>query len=367
MVIPAPLRHAGAAGHLLHHRRAVLVHTAELGLRRLPGVVLCGIQHRFPHILAVLQHLPAIHLRVIVPVHHQRLVGGIHRVVIEIAAQGHVAPAQLSLQLGIGRQQLLVVLQFGREEVGALLDVGDAGGPEQVQQIHPLHADVAQAVQLAAVPEYTVHGAAGFQLVPPGGGIGALELVLLQDHRQDAAQPLGLQPVVRLAGQHGGGGVAVHGVGVLGQDTVHQPSAGGLGVSAVAALPLLLHLFPVAQLPELLVVDDALLQMQLSMLVHFQDRVGSAQLVPADLRLYQNVGGVGGCHGRCRVPLDGGLRRIVLCHKYLLHVRMGAERRPAPIGKYRAFVAHLRATRRKIFMKNPKTPENGHTPHPSRP
>ena len=269
MVVPAPLGHAGAAGHLLQDGTALLVHARHLGAGGTHRVVLRGVQHRFPHILAVLQHLPPLHGGVIVPVHHQRLVGGVHRVVVEVAAQGHAAPAQLALQLGILRQQLFVVPQLRGEEVGAVLNVGDARLPEQVEKVHPLHADVPQTAQLRAVPEHAVHGAAGFQLVPPRGGIGPLELVLLQDHRQNAAQPCRLLSVVRLPGQHGGGGVAVHGVGVLGQDAVYQPAAGGLGVAAVAALALLLHLLPVAQLPELLIVDDPLLQTGLALFVPF--------------------------------------------------------------------------------------------------
>ena len=41
--------------------------------RRHLRVILRGIQHILPHELAVLQHLPSLTLRVVVPVHHQRL------------------------------------------------------------------------------------------------------------------------------------------------------------------------------------------------------------------------------------------------------------------------------------------------------
>ena len=317
VVVPAPLGHAGAAGHLPHHGTAIFVRAHQLRLGGLNRVVLRGIQHRFPHVLAVLQYLSALHVGVIVPVHHQRLVAGVHRVVIEIAAQGKITPPQLALQLGILRQQLVVVHQLRGEEVGAVLNVRHARLPEQVQQIHPLHADVAQPAQLRAVPEHAVHGAAGLQLVPPGGGIRPLELVFLQHHRQNAAQPLSLLPVVRLTGQHRGSGIAVHGVGVLGQDAVHQPAAGGLGVAAVAALPLLFHLLPVAQLPELLVVDDPLLQPGLALLVLFQDAVGSAQFLRPNFGPHRKRA-VRRRHGCRRVTGNDGLRRIVVFHKYLL-------------------------------------------------
>jgi hypothetical protein len=71
---------------------------------------------------------------------------------------------------------------------------------------------------------------------------------------------------------------------VLGQDAVHQPPAGGLRVREIAALPRLLHLLPVPQLPELLVVDDALLQLPLPGVVPSQDIRRPAHLLRADFR-----------------------------------------------------------------------------------
>ena len=98
-----------------------------------------------------------------------------------------------------------------------------------------------------------------------------LELVLLEHHGQDLRQLPRLHAVALLAGQHRRLRIAVHGIRVLGEDAVHQPAAGRLGVSGVAALPVFLHLLPVPHFPELLVVDDAALQMRLALLVFFQD------------------------------------------------------------------------------------------------
>ena len=68
----------------------------------------------------------------------------------------------------------------------------------------------------------------------------------------------------RLPGQHRRLRIAVHGVRVLAEDAVHQPAAGRPRVLRIAALARLLHLLPVPQLPELLVVDDAPVQILLA-------------------------------------------------------------------------------------------------------
>ena len=79
--------------------------------------------------------------------------------------------------------------------------------------------------------------------------------------------------------------VAVHGVCVLGEDAVHQPPAGGLRVAGIAALPRLLHLRPVPQLPELLIVDDAPLQIHLPLPVLLQKLRRPAHLLLSDAGL----------------------------------------------------------------------------------
>lgn len=86
-------------------------------------------------------------------------------------------------------------------------------------------------------------------------------------------------------GQHRRLRVAVHGVCVLGEDAVHQPTAGGLRVARISPLPLLLHLRPVPQLPELLIVDDAPLQIHLPLPVLLQKLRRPAHLLLSDAGL----------------------------------------------------------------------------------
>ena len=159
---------------------------------------------------------------------------------------------------------MVVGHQLRAEKVLRLLYVRDPRLPKQVQHVHAADAHVAQPVQLFVVPEHAVHGAPGLQLVPPRLGIRPPEPVVFQQHRQDTAQRLCLLPVSRLPGQHRRLRIAVHGVRVLAEDAVHQPAAGRPHVLRIAALARLLHLLPVPQLPELLVVDDAPVQILLA-------------------------------------------------------------------------------------------------------
>ena len=285
MVVPAPLAHGQAHRHLLQNGCAVLAHPGHALLGGHGAVILRGVEHRVPHEFAVLQHLPAALGGVVVPIHHQGLIRGVHRVVVEEPAHGQAAASQLARKLRIHPQQLLVAHKLRGEEVLRILNVPHSRLPEQVQQVHPADGNISQPAQLTRVPEHAVGGAAAFELVPPGVGIGAFELILLEYHRQDPCQLSGLLAVALLPGEHRGLRVAVHGVGVLGQDAVHQPAAGGLGVGGVTSLSVFLHLLPVAQLPELLVVDDAALQVRLALLVLFQDLRRPAHLLRADLGL----------------------------------------------------------------------------------
>ena len=246
-------------------------------------VVLRGVQHLLPHELAVLQHLPPLLLRVIVPVHHQRLLRRVHLVVIQIPAHLHAAAPQLSLQLRIFPLQPPVGHQLRTEEVLRLLYILHPRLPEQIQHVHAADAHVSQPVQLIPVPEHAVHGASGLQLVPPRLGIRLLEPVVLQDHRQYPAQLLRLPAVVRLSGQHRRLRIAVHGVRVLAEDAVHQPPAGRPDILPPAALAGLVHLLPVPQLPELLIVDDAPVQILLSQPIAPQHLCRRPHLRRADL------------------------------------------------------------------------------------
>ena len=227
-----------------------------------------------------MQNGPAAFFFLVVPVHDGGLVRGVHAVVVEVAAGREAAAPELALQLGPALDQGLVVGQLHMEEVPAALEIGDPRLPEEVQGVHPGHGHVPQTVQLLPVPEDPVEGHAGLELLPPVVGPDPGEVVLGQDHGDDLGQQGGLLRVVRRPGQAGGLGIGVHGVGVLGEQDVHQP--GGLGLEPRGAL--LGDVLPVAELPELLVFDDPALQVGLSGPVAPEGLQSGPDLLPTDGR-----------------------------------------------------------------------------------
>ena len=284
MVVPAAFGHARPRRNLLRQGLSVLVHPHHARLRRHGHVVFRGIEHRLPHKLAVLQDFSPAALRVVVPVHHQRLSGRVHPVVVEIPAHGEVPAPELALQLRIRAQQRRVIHQLRAEKVFRILHIRHSRLPEQIQQIHPPDGDVPQPAELSSVPEHTVHRAPGLELVPPRRRVRPLELVLLQNHRQNPRQLRCLLAVARLAREHRRLRVAVHRVRVLREDAVDEPAARRLRIVRIAAPPLLFHLLPVAQLPELLVVDDAPLELNLPLAILLEDLRRAPDLLAPDPR-----------------------------------------------------------------------------------
>ena len=244
------------------------------------GVVLRCVQDPVPHEFYVVQHRPAALPLLVVPVDDGALAGGVHAVVVEIAAGAEAAALQLPLQLRPALRQLPVVRQLHVEEIPAALQLRHPRLPEEIQRVHPGDGDVPQALPLLPVPEDPVEGHPRLQLLPPVVGPDSRKVVLGQDHRHHPAQQPGLRLVVRRPGQAGGLRVGVHGVGVLGQQHVHQP--GGLGSESRGAL--LRDVIPVAELPELLVLHDSPLQIGLSGLVAAEGLQGLADLFPPDGR-----------------------------------------------------------------------------------
>ena len=168
MVIPAPPAHRQAHRHLLQDWLTILVHTDLSLLHRCLPIVFRSVEHRLPHEFTVLQHLSSSVHGVVVPIHYQRLVRGIHRVIIEESAHREASAAQLSLQLRIAAQKLCIADKLRGKEIFRVLDVPDPRLPEQVQQVHSADGNIPQSPQLSRIPENAIGGAPAFQLVPPG-------------------------------------------------------------------------------------------------------------------------------------------------------------------------------------------------------
>ena len=240
-------------------------------------VILRGVQHLVPHILAVVQHDSSAAALFVVPVHHSALVCGVHAVIVEILAHLASLAAELSHQLRILLLQQVVVHKCHLKQVPAVLDIFHARLPEQVQQIHPPDGNIPQSVELRLVPEDTVYPCAAFELVVPCIRVRLLEFVLLQDHRHDSRQHFRLGFVALLPRQDIGRRIVVHSIGVLVGDAVEQPAAGGL--HWVVLIP---HLLPVPHLVPLLVFNDPALQIGLAALVALQHLSGLQHAVPVN-------------------------------------------------------------------------------------
>ena len=231
-------------------------------------------------VLAEVQDGPAVLDALVVDVHDIALAVGRDAVVAEKARERPVLSSEFALELRIAPLELPVVPQLDVEKVPALLDVPHAGLPEHAEQVAALDPDIAQTVVPVGVPGDLVHAGAGLELVPPGVGVDLLEAGLLHDHGQHVGEHVRLLPVAGLAGQDQRLGVVFHGVGVLGDDDVVQPSA--LGPKLPAEADVLLRLLGlVAQLPPLLGGHDAPLEAGLAVFVLLQDGVE----LPESLRI----------------------------------------------------------------------------------
>ena len=102
----------------------------------------------------------------------------------------------------------------------ASLDIRNARLPVDIQQIHLLHGNVAQSMQLTAVPNNLVYAGAGLQLLPHSVAIGLLKLVLLQNAGHNGAEHGCLCLVPFLSWQDIGLWVALHGIRMLAHDHI---------------------------------------------------------------------------------------------------------------------------------------------------
>ena len=286
------------------------------------GVVLGGIQQVITHELDVVEDGFAVGgLDFVIPVHHNGLVAGVHGIVVEVLFHIHGVALGLALQLRVFLIQEIFVHQLHNEQVAAVLDIGNAGCPEQFQQVDFLHVHVAQSVFLVLVPEHAVGSGTVFQLLPPVVGVCLLIVVVLQQHRQDGGKHFRAFFVGFLPGQHHGFREVVHSVGVLIQDGVKQPGRGWLrascglvasidresvfAVGSAGAVFTIADGLPVAQLPPKFVLHNTAFQVGLAVLVGFQDFRSSADLLHANYLLAVPAGEQHSSHFRRHSALAG--------------------------------------------------------------
>ena len=216
----------------------------------------------------------------VVPIHHQGLVGGVHRIVVDVLAKLLPGHPQTALQVGIAFQKGIVIAKGHVEHIFRLLNVADAALPVKIQKIHPGDGNVPQATQLVPIPEHAVDAGAGNELTVPDPVVDLLEIAVIQNHRQHRRKHLGLGLVGSLPGQHIDAGEIIHCIGVLACNGAPKPTGDRFHLRGGLA-----HTLPVAQLVPLLVFHHPLFQIGLPRPVALEGLPGSGDLFLPDGQL----------------------------------------------------------------------------------
>ena len=256
VVIQPRLGH-GPPGRLLHNapvrQRQRVIFLFRIVLRRL--------QDRIAHQLREVQHLPAVLIFLVIPVHHHRLVVKIDDVVRVVLLLDLRIGVELSPQLRVLLDQQIVVHHLRQEYVLRLLQIPHARLPEERQNIHRLHRDIPEAVQLRRIPLHVPDERALLELRPLAVRIDLFEVVLFQNDRQHRGKLRCLLPVVRFPRADGRGRIGRDRVRVLAHDDVEEPRRRPLVILRVPFLDPL----PAAHAPPVLRRNDPRLQRALAL------------------------------------------------------------------------------------------------------
>ena len=192
-----------------------------------------------------------------------------------------------------------------------LLDVTDPRLPEDVQRIDLADCNIAQAAQFVFIPEHAINARALLQLLPQHVGIRLLKVVLLQNYRHNAAQPLGLLLVAHFPGPDVGFRERLDAIRVLGNDAVEQPCRRGPVVQLVAGL---VEIIPVPQFPPLLAGNHPRVLPCLARPVALQYAPRLEQLLLPHMHLHRKA------HGH-RAPRPGRSQPVRQCRPFRPHSR----------------------------------------------
>ena len=273
VVIQARLRH-GLSDRLLHdapvwHRQRGIF---------LFRIVLRRLQNRIAHQLREVQHLPSVLIFLVIPVHHHRLVVKIDDVVRVVLLLDLRIGVELSSQLRVLLDQQIVVHHLRQEDVLRLLQIPHARLPEERQNIHLLHRDIPESVQLRRIPLHVPDERALLELRPLAVRIDLFEVVLFKNDRQHRGKLRRLLPVVRFPRADGRGRIGRDRVRVLAHDDVEKPRRRPLVVLLVS----LLDPLPASHAPPVLRGNDPRLQRALALPVFLQRVHGLSGLLFAD-------------------------------------------------------------------------------------
>ena len=101
----------------------------------------------------------------IVPVYYGGLVIVVNCVVVDVPGHVNSRVRKTVSQLRVLVFQNVIVLKGDIEDVPALLDIRDAGFPEEVNQINAGNVDISEAVVLTRIPEHAIHAGAALNLI----------------------------------------------------------------------------------------------------------------------------------------------------------------------------------------------------------
>ena len=228
----------------------------------------------------------------VVPVHEQRALTVVPRVVADVLLDGQPSVA-CELHPRVLLPQCVNRHLAHAEQIRAILKVLNRRLPEQIQQVHPSERDFAHPAVRAAVPEDAVARCTILEFIPAAPVVNFIEPGALQNHGNDFAQHLRGLFVTPLPRQNRRNRHIVHEVGVLVHQAVEQPC--GMRVNRRFRRAALHPIVP--QAVPFLVADDPLFQHALAALVFEQQ--------PEALR---NGGIVNTFHGFCGLPRFIGKR-----------------------------------------------------------
>ena len=256
VVIQPRLGH-GPPGRLLHNapvrQRQRVIFLFRIVLRRL--------QNRIAHQLREVQHLPAVLIFLVIPVHHHGLPVKADDVVRVVLLLDLRIGVELSPQLRVLLDQQIVVHHLRQEDVLRLLQIPHARLPEERQNIHRLYRDIPEAIELRRIPFHMPDKRPLLELRPLTVGIDLFEVVLFQNDRQHRGKLRCLLPVVRFPRADGRGRIGRDRVRVLAHDDVEKPRRRPLVILRVS----LLDPLPAAHAPPVLRRNDPRLQRTLAL------------------------------------------------------------------------------------------------------
>ena len=164
------------------------------------------------------------HMSLIVHVDDLSTVGCVDVVIVQILGDlAGILRSDVLCDLWESRLYRIHILKAHMIHLRRLLDVIHSWLPEEIVDIDISNTDISKAITFAVVPEDSGDCSTIYGKVPPHVSVHILIVVILQCHRNDVGQRLGLFLIIRLSRKDVRLWETVHDVRMLVQDTVDCP------------------------------------------------------------------------------------------------------------------------------------------------